>query len=79
MTRSLWKQMIETSVPFPVPDHALETLYHRAAAAWGNGQSLYLGSKPFETDLTKLFEQYRMLEILKNKEPDHDRIDTQDC
>lgn len=66
----LWKQMVQESAPFPIPDHAVQTLYHRAAASWLTGQTLHLGSPPFEVDLTKLFEQYRMLETLRGEQLD---------
>ena len=67
--RQLWSQMVQESVPFGVPEHALETLYHRAASAWGSGQTLSIQDGiGGQVDLTQLFEQYRMLQILKGNE-----------
>ena len=67
--RQLWIQMVQEAVPFGVPDYAIETLYHRAAAAWGSGQTLSIhDGVGGQIDLTQLFEQYRMLQILKGNE-----------
>jgi hypothetical protein len=63
--QQLWDRMLMDAAP--IVDHrTTEILYHRAAAAWAYGQTLLiengLGEK---VDLTNLFEQYRMLCILK--------------
>ena len=51
-----------------IDENAAELLYHRAAAAWGPGQKLEVPHGMGKwVDLTKLFEQYRMIEILKGK------------
>lgn len=51
-----------------INEHAALLLYHRAAAAWGNGEILEVpdGAGGY-ADLTKLFEQYRMIQILKGE------------
>ncbi len=52
-----------------VNEATAEFFYHRAAAAWGSGQSLEIADGMGGwVDLTKLFEQYRMLQILKGNE-----------
>jgi hypothetical protein len=50
-----------------VNEHVAEGLYHRAASAWYHGHTLEIpnGTGGY-VDLTKLFEQYRMLATLAN-------------
>ena len=52
----------------PIVDHrTTEILYHRAAAAWAWGQTVQVANGTGGwVDLTELFEQYRMLSILKD-------------
>ena len=51
-----------------IHENAALLLYHRAAAAWGNDQKLEVPNGVGEwVDLTKLFEQYTMIQILKGK------------
>ena len=63
--RDLWDQMLTESAP--IVDHrTTQILYHRAASAWAWGQTLQIADGLGGlADLTKLFEQYRMLQILK--------------
>jgi hypothetical protein len=69
MSRVLWIQMVQESAPFPISDQVADLMYHRAASAYGFGQTLILGpGSPDELDLTKTFEQYRMLEILRGEQ-----------
>ena len=67
MSRSLWIEMVTERSPM-INKHAALLLYHRAAAAWGNGEILEVpdGAGGY-ADLTKLFEQYTMLKILKGE------------
>ena len=59
--------MVTESSPI-IPEHAAELFYHRAAAAWGSNQKLEVADGMGGwVDLTKLFEQYRMLQILKGE------------
>jgi hypothetical protein len=68
MSRKIWIEMVQSSAPFPISENVAELMYHRAASAYGFGQQLVLGpGGPGEVDLTKLFEQYRMLEIIKGE------------
>jgi len=65
--QGLWAQMlIEAS---PIVDHrTTQILYHRAASAWAYGQTLQIADGLGGwVDLTKLFEQYRMLQVLKGE------------
>ena len=65
--RELWAQMLIESAP--IVDHrTTDILYHRAAAAWAYGQTLQIANGLGGwVDLTKLFEQYRMLMVLKGE------------
>jgi hypothetical protein len=65
--QDLWTQMLIESAP--IVDHrTTQILYHRAAAAWAYGQTLQIADGLGGwVDLTKLFEQYRMLQILKGE------------
>ena len=57
----------------PIVDrHTTQILYHRAASAWAWGQTLQIADGLGGwVDLTKLFEQYRMLQVLKGN--DHEK------
>lgn len=51
-----------------IHENAAELLYHRAATAWGHGETFEVSNGVGEwVDLTKLFEQYTMIQILKGK------------
>ena len=51
-----------------IHENAALLLYHRAASAWGSGETLEVPNGAGEwVDLTKLFEQYRMIQILKGE------------
>jgi hypothetical protein len=66
--RELWDQMLIESAPI-VDYRTTQILYHRAAAAWAYDQTLQIADGLGGwVDLTKLFEQYRMLQILKGVE-----------
>jgi len=79
MTFKLWKEMVQQH-PSVISDYQAETMYHMAAAAWGEGQTWTMRSGGRDIDLTKLFEQYRMLQVLKEKEPNHHgHINSEDC
>lgn len=58
--------MVKDVSPFNIPDSAYETLFHRAAAAWGSGETFSIqdGIGGW-ADLTKLYEQYRIIKALK--------------
>jgi len=74
MSFDLWRQMMRDRHVMVLRDYQIETMYHMAAAAWGrNEQMIVHPGSPNEIDLTKLYEQYRMLNILNQKETDHAR------
>ena len=51
-----------------ITKHAAQLLYHRAASAWGSGETFEVPDGAGKwIDLTKLFEQYRMIQILKGE------------
>ena len=51
-----------------IHENAAQLLYHRAAAAWCHGETLEVPNGAGEwVDLTKLFEQCRMIQILKGE------------
>lgn len=67
MSRNLWTEMVMELSPM-INENAAELLYHRAATAWDNDQKLEVPNGVGEwVDLTKLFEQYTMIQILKGK------------
>ena len=67
MSRNLWTEMVCELSP-RISELAAQLLYHRAAAAWGNGETLEVPNGAGKwIDLTKLFEQYRMIQILKGE------------
>ena len=67
MSRNLWTEMVQELSP-RINENAAELLYHRAAAAWGSGETFEVPDGAGKwVDLTKLFEQYTMLKILKGE------------
>ena len=67
MSRNLWTEMVMELSP-TIHENAAELLYHRAATAWGHGETLEVPNRAGGwVDLTKLFEQYTMLKILKGE------------
>ena len=65
--RTLWVNMVTESSPI-ISEHVAELFYHRAATAWGCDQKLEVADGMGGwVDLTKLFEQYRMLAILRGE------------
>jgi hypothetical protein len=67
VSRDLWTEMVMELSP-RIDENEAELLYHRAAAAWGHCQKLEVSNGMGEwVNLTKLFEQYRMIQILKGK------------
>ena len=74
MSRDLWTQMVTERSPM-INENAALLLYHRAAAAWGNGHTLEVpDGAGGSADLTKLFEQYTMLKILKGENRGNSKI-----
>ena len=65
--KELWNTMLMESSAI-VNHHVTEILYHRAAAAWAYDQTLTIPNGVGGTvNLTELFEQFRMLQILKGE------------
>ena len=61
----LWYEMLAAESPI-VNETTAKILYHRAAAAWAYDQKLQIADGTGGwVEITKLFEQYRMLTILK--------------
>jgi hypothetical protein len=65
MSQQLWMEMVQSSTPVRISAQYAERLYHEAANAYLFDNKLTINPGPFETDITKLFEQYRMLRVLK--------------
>lgn len=66
MNFPLWKQLLTETVFWQniSDDYALD-VYQRTVLAWAHDQLYFLQSGPERVDLTKLYEQYKLLEILK--------------
>jgi hypothetical protein len=63
--KDTWVQLVTESVPI-ISNRAAELLYYRAATAWGMGQQLTVpNGTGGRVDLTHLFEQCKLIEILK--------------
>jgi hypothetical protein len=64
-TRDIWVQLVTESVPI-ISNRAAELLYYRAATAWGMGQQFTVpNGTGGRVDLTNLFEQCKLIAILK--------------
>ena len=60
-----WVQLVTESVPI-INDRAAKLLYYGAATAWGLGQQFTVpDGMGGRVDLAKLFEQCKMIELLK--------------
>jgi len=63
--KDTWVQLVTESVPI-INDHTAELLYYRVATAWGSDQQFTVpDGTGGRVDLTKLFEQCKLIEILK--------------
>jgi hypothetical protein len=66
MSFDLWYQMLKDSIYWQnIPGDMAVDIYHRTVVAWGHGQNYYLQSGPERVDLTKLYEQCKLIETLK--------------
>lgn len=66
MDIKLWHQLLKETVSWQDinQDLALEIL-QRTAVAWAHDNKYFMQSGPERVDLTKLYEQYKLLETLK--------------
>ena len=63
----LWYEMLADQSPL-VNETTAKILYHRAAASWAYGQKLEIADGVGGyVEITKLFEQYRILQVLKGE------------
>lgn len=78
MDLKLWHQLVTESVwwrKYSI-DESFD-LYQRAAVAWGMGTEYY-AQGPDTVNLTKLFEQYKLLATLKGNHHGKE-INSEDC
>lgn len=65
----LWNQMLNDELPRPITVFHAAEIYQRTVVAWGHGMSHYaqdgIGGA---VDLTKLYEQCKLVSLLKLKE-----------
>jgi len=62
---NLWTELVMQQSPI-LSESAAELLYFRAATAWGSNQVLEIPNGIGGwVDLTKLYEQFKLLSILK--------------
>jgi hypothetical protein len=70
----LWMQMLDDELPFlnqgrPVSCFHAADIYQRTVVAWGQGMSHYAqDGMGGAVDLTKLYEQCKLVSLLKLKE-----------
>jgi hypothetical protein len=61
----LWSEMVTEMSPL-MNEHTAELMFYRAATAWGSGQILEIADGCGGwVNLTKLFEQFKLIEMLK--------------
>jgi hypothetical protein len=61
----LWKELVMQESPI-LSESAAELLYYRAATAWGHDQKFeIIDGMGGWVDLTKLYEQCKLLSVLK--------------
>lgn len=62
---NLWTELVMQQSPI-LSESAAELLYFRAATAWGHDQKLEIADGIGGwVDLTKLYEQFKLLSLLK--------------
>jgi hypothetical protein len=62
---NLWVELVMQQSPV-LNESAAELLYYRAATAWGHDQKFEIANGMGGwVDLTKLYEQFKLLSILK--------------
>ena len=68
MDLSLWCQLLRESIYWQeINDHMCLDILQRTSLAWAHDQTYFYQSGPERVDLTKLYEQYKLLEILKGE------------
>lgn len=69
----LWHQLLKETLYWQNinQDMAYEIL-QRTAVAWAHDQTYYMQSGPERVDLTKLYEQYKLLETIKGTPHDQE-------
>ena len=73
MDIKLWRQLLTETVYWQeINDHMCLDILQRTALAWAHDQTYYLQSGPERVDLTKLYEQYRLLSVLKGSNHDNE-------
>jgi len=79
MDFKLWHQLLRETVYWQdiTPDMAYDIL-QRTAVAWAHDQTYYLQSGPERVDLTKLYEQYKLIETIKGT-GNGEEIKSEDC
>ena len=66
MDFKLWHQLLSETVYWQDIDHHMAyDILQRTAVAWAHDQTYYLQSGPERVDLTKLYEQYKLIETIK--------------
>ena len=65
--RQLWIDLVRESAPL-LSEQVSELMYHRAAVAWAMDETLTVADGLGGwADLTKIYDQYRILAILKGE------------
>ena len=79
MDFKLWHQLLRETVYWQEINHDMAyDILHRTAVAWAHDQTYYLQSGPERVDLTKLYEQYKLVNILKGN--DHGQeVSSENC
>jgi hypothetical protein len=64
---NLWYQLVRDHIPYKISESSMDALFDRCVVAWGYGQEYYYQGHGATVDLTKLYEQYKILSILKGE------------
>lgn len=73
MDFKLWYQLLRETVHWQDINHDMAyDILQRTAVAWAHDQTYYLQSGPERVDLTKLYEQYKLLETIKGTSYDQE-------
>ena len=68
----IWHRLLVDAIPMIVTPEASLHMYHRVATAWGLNEQYWFQGSGSHIDLTKIYEQAKLLDALTNTEQSND-------
>lgn len=74
MDLKLWHTILTDAVHWQdIDEHMAIDIYRRTVVAWGHDMTYHMNGGPESIDLTKLYEQYKMVAALKRTNFDQEK------